>query len=136
MAGGLGGHPGPHHHLEPCLRIPVQLQWPNFGRLGAVPQDDFNGQVYFRRPSIDPQNFPVQVDGMWAASIATKTETDVFLIDTFRSMFPTPLKQVFPYRLFIQPSETQIGAVLHEDFHVFEQRMAPQRLAKAEAAHN
>jgi hypothetical protein len=67
--------------------------------------------------------------------MATKTESDVFLIDTFRSMFPPPLKQVFPYRLFIQPSETQIGGVLHEDFHVLEQESAPQRLVKAEAAH-
>ncbi len=101
----------------------------------AVPQDSYNGQAYFRRPAVDPQNFAMPVGDRWAASIATKTEADVFLIDTFRSMFPTPLKQLFPYRVFIQPSETQICAVLHEDFHVFEQEAAPQRLVKAEAAH-
>jgi hypothetical protein len=101
----------------------------------VVPQDSYNGQAYFRRPAVDPQNFAMPVGDRWAASMATKTEADVFLIDTFRSMFPPPLKQIFPYRVFIQPSETQIGGFLHEDFHVFEQAAAPQRLVKAEAAH-
>ncbi len=101
----------------------------------AVPQDSYAGQAYYRRPAVDPQNFAVPVGNLLAASIATKTEADAFLIDTFRTMFPTPLKQLFPYRVFIQPSETQICAVLHEDFHVFEQEVSPQRLIKAEAAH-
>ncbi len=105
------------------------LEW------NSVPQDTFNGQPYYRKAAVDPQNFAMPVGDVWAASMATKTEADVFLIDTFRSHFPTPLKQIFPYRLFIQPSETQIGGVLHEDFHVFERSVAPQRLIQAEAAH-
>jgi len=101
----------------------------------VVPQDSFDGEAYYRREAVDPQNFAIPVGGLWVASMATKTEADVFLIDTFRSVFPPPLKQIFPYRLMIQPSETQIGGVLHEDFHVFEQTSAPQRLIHAEAAH-
>ena len=101
----------------------------------AVPGEAFNGWPYYRKPAADPQNFAVPIGDVWAASMATKTETDVFLIDTFHSRFPTPLKQVFPYRLLIQPSETQIGGVLHEDFHVFEHLAAMDRLAQAEAAH-
>jgi hypothetical protein len=100
-----------------------------------VPGATFDGQPYYRRVAKDPQNFAIPVGNVWAASIATKTETDVFLIEAFRSKFPTPFKQVFPYRLLIQPSETQIGGLLHEDFHVFERNTAPQRLALAEAAH-
>jgi len=50
-------------------------------------------------------------------------------------MFPPPLKQIFPYRLLIQPSETQIGAVLHESFHVYQTQIAPERLKTAEAIH-
>ena len=101
----------------------------------AVPQDSFNGQAYYRRKAVDPQNFAVQVGDVWAGSMAVKTEADVFTIETFRSLFPTPLKQVFPYRVLIQPSETQIGGVLHEDLHVFEEETAPQKLLKAESAH-
>jgi len=67
--------------------------------------------------------------------MATKGETDAFMIDTFREMFPTPLKQVFPYRLLIQPSETQIGGFLHEDFHAYVLQMNPARMDQAEAAH-
>jgi hypothetical protein len=100
-----------------------------------VPGAAFAGQPYYRRVADDPQNFAIPIGDVWAASIATKTETDVFLIETFRSKFPTPLKQIFPYRLLIQPSETQIGGLLHEDFHVFERNTDPQRLAQAEAAH-
>jgi hypothetical protein len=100
-----------------------------------VPQDQFNNQVYYRRPAADPQNFAVPVGDQWAASMATKTEADAFLIATFRDLFPAPLKQVFPYRVIIQPSETQIGGILHEDFHVFQQDSAPDRLAHAEAVH-
>jgi hypothetical protein len=100
-----------------------------------VPQDSFNGQAYYRREAKNPQNFAVPVGDGWAGSMAEKTEMDVFMIETFRSLFPTPLKQIFPYRVLIQPSETQIGGVLHEDFHVFEQEAAPQKLLKAEAAH-
>lgn len=101
----------------------------------VVPADTFNGKPYYRRLAQEPQNFAVPVGDQWAASMATKTETDAFLIGTFRELFPTPLKQVFPYRVLVQPSETQIGGLLHEDFHVFEIQSAPQRLDQAEHAH-
>jgi len=100
-----------------------------------VPEDQFDGEDYYRRPAADPQNFAVPVGDQWAASMTTKTETDAFMVATFREILPTPLKQVFPYRVLIQPSETQVGGVLHEDFHVFQQDSAPNRLAEAEAAH-
>jgi hypothetical protein len=99
-----------------------------------VLDDSFNGPIY-NRPADDPQNFAVPVGEAWAASIASKSATDAFLISQFRDMFPPPIKQVFPYRLLIQPSETQIGAVLHEQFHVFQVQNAHERLDAAEAAH-
>ncbi len=109
---------------------------------GAVPDswsevsgDDLNGQIYDRRTADDPQNFAVRVGDDWAASMATKQTTDRFLIDTFRDKFPAPLKQLFPYRLLIQPSETQLGGVLHESFHVYQYQMAPERMAEAESIH-
>ncbi len=100
-----------------------------------TPGDSFEGQAYYRRPARDPQNFAVEVGELWAASIGTKTEADLFLIDVFRDLFPPPLEQVFPYRLLMQPSETQIGALLHELFHVQVQLSSPDRLREAEAVH-
>ncbi|MEZ4771432.1 MAG: hypothetical protein R2844_23830 [Caldilineales bacterium] len=98
-----------------------------------VPGAAFMEKPYFRQATDDPQNFAVPVDGRLAASIATKSETDAFLVRQFQSMLPPPLKQVFPYRLLIQPSEVQISAVLHEGFHVLQSQVAAQKLAAAEA---
>jgi len=100
-----------------------------------VPGDELAGETYFRRAADNPQNFAVPVGNAWAASMATKSSTDAFLVSQFRSMFPPALKQIFPYRLLIQPSETQIGGLLHESFHVLQMQTAPARLKAAEASH-
>ena len=57
------------------------------------------------------------------------------MIEIFQDMFPSPVKQVFPYRFLLQASETQMGGVLHETFHVYQYRVAPFRMEKAESAH-
>ncbi len=113
------------------------IGWPGTppGGWTAVPGDTFEGKVYYRQGSRDPQNFAVDIAGHWVGSMASKTEADVFLIETFRDMFPSPLKQIFPYRLLIQSSETQIGGLLHEDFHAFQAQLSIERLNAAEAAH-
>ena len=97
--------------------------------------DDLNGKPYFKREADDPQNFAVRVNDTWTASMATKEATDLFLINTYRGILPSPFKQVFPYRLLLQPSETQIGALLHETFHVFQYQTAPKRMDVAESIH-
>lgn len=104
----------------------------------AVPDDTFAGQVYYRRPAHNPQNFavPVAVAGgeVWAASIGTKWEADLFLREMFQEVLPPPLAQIVPYRLLILPSEVQITGALHESFHVYQAQAAPERLSAAEAA--
>jgi hypothetical protein len=125
--------------------IPVILWNRNDSFLVGVPSapagwqrvsgDEFQGQAYFHQKTDDPQNFAVPLDGTWAASMATKGETDSFLIETFHNFLPPVVNTIFPYRLMIQPSEVQISAVAHESFHVFQQYHAAQRLAAAEAAH-
>lgn len=121
-----------NHAYEFLVGYPVQ---PPAG-WEAVPGDIFDSRVYYRRPAEDPQNFAIPIGDLWAGSMATKTEMDAFLISTFKDIFPSPLKQVFPYRLLIQPSETQIGGVLHEDFHVYELKTAHARLDEAERVHS
>jgi hypothetical protein len=100
-----------------------------------VPGDAFQGQVYFYRPANEPQNFAVRVGDRWVASMATKWETDAFVIEMIQSALPSPLKPLFPYRLLIQPSEVQMAGVLHESFHVYQAQIAPTRLGEAEEAH-
>ncbi len=67
----------------------------------AVPQDDFQGEVYYRQVSDDPQNFAVPVGEAWAASLAMKSETDDFLIQYFHDFLPPVIEQVFFYCLLI-----------------------------------
>lgn len=100
-----------------------------------VAGDAFEGQPYYRRQSDDPQNFAVHVGDRWAASMATKQESDRFLIGTFRDMLPGPLRATFPYRALILPSEAQMAGVLHETFHAYQAVAASERLDAAERAH-
>jgi hypothetical protein len=100
-----------------------------------TPDDQFLGKPYFRQKSNNPQNFAMPVGGQWAASMATKSQTDAFLIQVFRDILPPVIEDIFPYRLMIQPSEVQISGTIHESFHVYQQLQAPERLAEAERAH-
>ena len=95
--------------------------------------DDFEGQSYFRRPADDPQNFAVQVGDQWASSIFTKHLVDFALISGIREILPPVVADIFPYRIFIQPSELQISGVQHEYFHVVQAEFAPEKFAEAEA---
>ena len=100
-----------------------------------VPDDDFDGSFYYRQATADPQNFAVPVGDHWAASMATKWETDAFMMGFFRDFLPPVLEQIFPYRLLIMPSEVQMTGALHETFHVYQTLAAPERMEAAEAAH-
>jgi hypothetical protein len=90
-----------------------------------VPGDKFQGQTYFRRSTgPNPQNFTVPVGNAWAASMATKWETDSFLREKFHTVLPPGIAQIFPYRLLIQDSEVQMSLVLHESFHAYQAQVA------------
>ena len=104
----------------------------NWEKLG---EDSFLGEPYFQRRSIDPQNFAVQVGDRWAASMATKNETDQKIREIWQEVLPPPFEQVFPYRVLLQPSEVQMTAVLHESFHVFQMEQAQGKLEDAEKAY-
>jgi hypothetical protein len=101
-----------------------------------VPDDTFAGRPYYRQPTQDPENFAVLLDGRWVASMATKHETDLFFREQFQQGLPPVVKQVFPYRLLIFPSETQITAVLHELFHAYQATVAPEHFAAADQVYN
>lgn len=100
-----------------------------------ITDDYLDGQPYYGRVAVDPQNFAVRVGDTWSASMATKQTTDVFLIQTFQDILPTPIKQIFPYWFLMQPSETQMGGLLHETFHVYQYEIALTRITEAESIH-
>ncbi|MCL4561008.1 MAG: hypothetical protein M1281_10375 [Chloroflexi bacterium] len=99
-----------------------------------IPGEKFGGTPVYRKPTQDPQNFAVQLDGVWVASMAIKWETDAFMMDMFHQILPPLVRDIFPYRLLIQPSEVQITGVLHETFHVYQISVAPEGLNLAENA--
>jgi hypothetical protein len=101
----------------------------------VVEGDDFQGKPYYRKAEKDAQNFAIPIGDTWAAGMATKSETDRFLVELYQGILPPVIEQVFPYRLLLQPTETQIGGVLHESFHVFQALNTPERLDTAEKAH-
>jgi len=100
-----------------------------------VPDDDFDGKPYFRRPADDPQNFAVLVGDQWAASIFMKHLLDDALISGIHDLLPPMIEDIFPYRIFIQPSEVQISGVQHEYFHVVQAKFDPAKFADAEAVY-
>jgi hypothetical protein len=97
-----------------------------------VPDDTFDGQPYFRRSAEDSQNFAVRVGDQWAASIFTKYLVDFGLISAIQGLLPPVIADVFPYRIFIQPSELQISTVQHEYFHVVQAELAFEKFAAAD----
>lgn len=101
----------------------------------VVTDDTFQGQPYYRRATVDPQNFAVQIDDQWAASMGTKLQADLFVREMIQGSLPPPINQIVPYSLLIQPSEVQISGVLHEAFHVFQLELARARLEDAELAY-
>ena len=100
-----------------------------------VPNDHFQGEPYYRNPDFEPENFAMRIEDQWAASMATKGETDLFLQNVFRNVIPDPLEVVFPFRLFIMNTEFQISGVIHESFHVFQTTLVPEKFSQANAAY-
>ncbi len=101
----------------------------------VVPGETFATEPYYRQAAHAPQNFAVRLGDRWAASMATKWETDDFLISKFREMMPGPLRPVFPYRLLILPTEVQLCSVLHETFHAYQAQTSRARFDDAEKAY-
>lgn len=112
------------------------------GSWEAVPNDLFEGQVYYRQPlpdpAITPENFTVRVGDQWVATMMTKEYAEVAFYDDLREQLPPGLNAIMPYRLMwnaiMGDSETYIGGLEHESFHALQGTQAAGRLAEAETA--
>jgi hypothetical protein len=112
------------------------------GRWVPVPDDAFEGQLYYRQylPSRDitPENFTVKVGERWVAAIQTREYARIAFYNGFRKQIPAWLRAVFPYplvwNLLMGETEDYICAVEHEAFHSLQGIMAPSRLEQGETA--
>ena len=107
-----------------------------------VPDDWFNGQVYYRQrllsPSLTPENFAVLVGDQWAATMGTKEYMEIGFYAGFRDDLPPFLRSIFPYQLFwsmlMGKTENYIAGLEHESFHALQGSQVSSRLADAEIA--
>ena len=94
----LVGYPDP-----PTGWVRMPQNEPRGGPWEAVPDDTFEGQVYYRQrlpdPEITPENFTVLVGERWAATIQTKEYAEIEFYAGFREEIPPALRSIFPYRL-------------------------------------
>lgn len=130
--------------------IPVQIWNERYGFLVSesnppanweqVPGDSFLEKPYFRLAAPSRQAFAVRIGDRWAASMSTKEWMSISMVNDVRSQLPRLLKPVFPYRLLVRffglnSSDLHIAAILHESFHAYQAKAAPQRFAEAGAAY-
>ncbi len=110
------------------------------GEWEVVPDDTFQGQVYFRTQlrdsEVTPENFTVRVGEYWAATLFTKEYAEIAFYEGFQEELPGFLQKVFPYRLLWKiafgSTETYVEAIAHESFHAYQSLQASDRLTEAE----
>ncbi len=122
----------------------LKMPWED-ARGGAwepVPDDIFQGQVYYRQrlvsPQLTPENFTVRVGQRWVATMETKEYMEVKFYADIRQQVPPFLQAIFPYRLvwgfLVDETENYIGSLEHESFHALQGSLAAERLAEAQYA--
>ena len=130
------------HPPPPAGWVNVSNNEPYGGVWEAVPNEQFNGEPYYRQrlpvSGETPQAFTVRVGEQWVASMHTKEWMTISLHNQFRNGLPSFLKPIFPYRmvtgLFLRGSDGYISAIVHESFHAYQGTVAPDRLGAAETA--
>lgn len=122
------------------LKMPQRIA--RGGAWQVVPDDTFEGQIYYRQPLPDPksnpENFTVLVGTRWVATLATREYAQIDFYAGLKEQVPLPIRGIVPYplvwRLLMGETEAYIGALEHEMFHAFQGTRAPARLGEAEQA--
>ncbi|MBN2084933.1 MAG: hypothetical protein JW748_06875 [Anaerolineales bacterium] len=113
----------------------------------AVPEDVFEGDVYFRQPLASagetPEAFIVRIGDRWVSSLLTAEWMEINLGNELRGMLPPPLQSILPYRLAARVflaaaggNDLYVCAILHESFHAHQAMLAQDRLLAAETVYN
>jgi len=117
------------------------------GTWEAVPDDAFEGQIYYRQrltdPSVTPEAYTVLVGDRWVSSLGSREWMEISLGNDLKNTIPSIVQPFFPYRLagrvFLSAAggkDWYILGLLHESFHAFEGMSDPNRLAAAETTFN
>jgi hypothetical protein len=110
------------------------------GAWTAVPDDTFDGRIYYRQPlpedGTTPQAFTVKIGDGWATSMTTYEWMKISFANQLREDLPPFLAPVFPYPLvtglFIRGSDGYISFLAHESFHAFQGTVSEGHLVAAE----
>ena len=94
----------------------------------AVPDDQYEGKIYYRQritdPNKTPEGFTVLVGDRWVATFQTMEYSEISFYDGFRGELPPILRQVFPYRLLwklmVGDSDAYVAILAHESFHAYQ----------------
>lgn len=105
-----------------------------------VPEDTYQGKVYYRQPLPDPQttpeNFTVLVGDDWTATLYTREYAEIAFYEGMQAEMPGFLRPLIPYRLLwrlvMGNTETYLEGLAHESFHALQGINASERLANAE----
>jgi hypothetical protein len=133
----LTGLPDP----EPgWIKVPANEQ--RGGPWEVVPGDTFQGEPYYRQrladPEITPEAFTVLVGDRWVASMTTREWTEIGIAEPILESFPSWLRPILPYKLFIRfmlgDSDRYISLIQHEAFHAYQGQVAGALIAAGEDA--
>jgi hypothetical protein len=112
------------------------------GAWQPAPDDNLNGQPYYRQPlpanGETPQAFVVRVGDRWVSSMQTMEWAEISFANQLRADLPGFLTAVFPTplvtNLFIRGSDGYISLLVHEAFHAYQGELAPAKVMAAETA--
>jgi hypothetical protein len=117
---------------------------PSMEQLGGpweqVPDDAFESEPYYRTlltdPEKTPQSFIVMVGDQYVATLQTREYSQINFYREFPKQLPPILSKLVPVRLvwsfLMGKTETYIGGLEHESFHVYEAILATGRLNASE----
>lgn len=91
-----------------------------------VQDSTFQGQPYYQQALDKHEAFAIQVGDRWVGSLPVKGYVDTTFVNRFHQDLPPLVKEIFPYRLLITPSELQIALTLHETFHAYQAQTNPE----------
>jgi hypothetical protein len=117
---------------------------PSLEQLGGpweqVPDDAFESEPYYRTlitdPEKTPQSFIVMVGDQYVATLQTREYSQINFYREFPKQLPPILSKLVPVRLvwsfLMGKTETYIGGLEHESFHVYEAMLDTGRLNASE----
>lgn len=98
----------------------------------TVNEDNFYGEVYYRRLAENFQAFTVKINDLWAGSMPTigYLNKDLFLM--LRKELPMPINKLIPYQMIRRPQDFYMTAIMHECFHAYQANESPNKFQQSE----